>query len=524
MLIDGLNLAEGSSAQNFTISSGSSFPLIAAEGEAFYRNDGANEGLYLYDGASWIQAGGGTSFDPSVPQSITGLFTFTQPISGVSPISASDLTTKQYVDNLATGLDVKLSVKVSTTANIALSGTQTIDGVSVLAGDRVLVKDQTAGAQNGIYVVSAGAWARSADADNSPVGEVTSGLFTLVTSGTTNANKGFVLTTDDPITLGSTALVFTQFSGGASAPALTTTQIGFGSGTNVLSGSTKFTWLDTTSTITLGINGVSTTESAITTMAGTTPLPNSPNLTISTGASGSGQYAGSLTLKGGVGTGGGGAGGHVIISGGAGGWSSGNVSISTGGGATGTQGYLNFMTSASGAVVERLRILANGAWSVGTGGAATGASGQVLTSTGGTTAPTWQAQAVSSVAGRTGAVTLTVADIPDAQPKTLSLVSQSADYTCVLADSGKVILHPAADVTARTFTIPANASVPYPIGTVITFINQNASGVISIAITTDVMRLAGAGTVGTRSLAANGLATATKITSAEWIISGVGLT
>lgn len=102
--------------------------------------------------------------------------------------------------------------------------------------------------------------------------------------------------------------------------------------------------------------------------------------------------------------------------------------------------------------------------------------------------------------------------------------SQSAAYTLVLADSGKHILHPSADTTARTFTIPANASVAFPIGTAVTFINQNAGGVITIAITTDVMRLAGAGTTGSRTLAANGIATAIKITATEWIISGTGLT
>jgi hypothetical protein len=102
--------------------------------------------------------------------------------------------------------------------------------------------------------------------------------------------------------------------------------------------------------------------------------------------------------------------------------------------------------------------------------------------------------------------------------------SQSAAYTLVLADSGKHIFHPSADTTARTFTIPANGSVAFPIGTAITFINQNGAGVITIAITTDTMRLAGAGTTGSRTLAANGVATAIKVTSTEWIISGVGLT
>lgn len=102
--------------------------------------------------------------------------------------------------------------------------------------------------------------------------------------------------------------------------------------------------------------------------------------------------------------------------------------------------------------------------------------------------------------------------------------SQSAAYTTVMADAGKHLLHPAADTTARNFTIDSNANVAFPIGTAITFINQHGGGVITIKITSDTMRLAGAGTTGDRSLAADGIATAVKITSTEWIISGTGLT
>jgi len=102
--------------------------------------------------------------------------------------------------------------------------------------------------------------------------------------------------------------------------------------------------------------------------------------------------------------------------------------------------------------------------------------------------------------------------------------SQSTAYTTVLADGGKHILHPSADTTARVFTIDSNANVAYPIGTAITFVNQDSAGVVTISITSDTMRLAGAGTTGSRTLAANGIATALKITSTEWIISGTGLT
>ncbi len=101
--------------------------------------------------------------------------------------------------------------------------------------------------------------------------------------------------------------------------------------------------------------------------------------------------------------------------------------------------------------------------------------------------------------------------------------SQSAAYTLVLADAGKVILHPSTDANARTFTIPANSSVAYAVGTVLTFVNMT-SQVVTIAITTDTLYLAGTGTTGSRSLAQYGMATAVKLTSTTWLINGSGLT
>jgi hypothetical protein len=100
--------------------------------------------------------------------------------------------------------------------------------------------------------------------------------------------------------------------------------------------------------------------------------------------------------------------------------------------------------------------------------------------------------------------------------------SQDEAYETVLADSGKTILHPVADDNARTFTIPANSSVAYPVGTVISFVNlQNT---VTIAITTDTMYLANDGDTGDRTLAEYGTASAMKVASTTWIISGNGLT
>jgi hypothetical protein len=127
------------------------------------------------------------------------------------PVSAQDAATKNYVDLAVQGLEPKQSVRAASTANIAtLSGTMTIDGVALIAGDRVLVKDQTSPAQNGVYVVAASTWARAADMD--AWGELVS-AYLFVEQGTVNADMGFLCTVDPGGTLGTTSITFVQFSG-----------------------------------------------------------------------------------------------------------------------------------------------------------------------------------------------------------------------------------------------------------------------------------------------------------------------
>jgi hypothetical protein len=133
-----------------------------------------------------------------------------------TPTDAAHVATKGYVDSARQGLDVKASSRVATTApiNIAsdLEAGDVIDGVTLVAGDRVLVKDQSTASENGIYVaVASGSGTRADDFDTS--GKVTAGAFTFVSEGSTNGDQGFVLTTNDTITLGTTGLTFTQFSG-----------------------------------------------------------------------------------------------------------------------------------------------------------------------------------------------------------------------------------------------------------------------------------------------------------------------
>lgn len=118
------------------------------------------------------------------------------------------IASTDYVQGELQKLDAKQSVRAATVANITLSGAQTIDGVTLTVGDRVLVKDQTAAAQNGIYLVAAQSWTRAADADNGT--KLSSGARVAVEEGTVNAGKVWYLATVGVIAVGTTALLFTD--------------------------------------------------------------------------------------------------------------------------------------------------------------------------------------------------------------------------------------------------------------------------------------------------------------------------
>ena len=141
----------------------------------------------------------------------------TNKITGLGePTSAQDAATKSYVDTTVQGIDWKASVKAATTANVTLASDlengDTLDGVTLATGDRVLVKDQSTGSENGIYVVKvSGAPDRSTDADTGA--EVTANFAVFVEQGTVNADSGFTLTNNGSVTIGTTALAFTQFTG-----------------------------------------------------------------------------------------------------------------------------------------------------------------------------------------------------------------------------------------------------------------------------------------------------------------------
>jgi len=167
------------------------------------------------------------------------------------PTTALQLATKQYVDSVAQGLDPKASCVAATTANITLSGTQTIDGVALIAGDRCLVKDQTTQANNGIYLVASGSWTRATDMDT--WAEVP-GAFTFIEQGTLYADTGWVCTSNAGGTIGVTAITWVQFAGVGSYTAgtgltLTGTQFSLTAPVTAVLGGTGYTSYTTGDTI-----------------------------------------------------------------------------------------------------------------------------------------------------------------------------------------------------------------------------------------------------------------------------------
>ena len=153
-----------------------------------------------------------SDFDTGVQANrVDQLASATNPVTGVTPTADSHFATKGYVDGVSQGLDIKEAVKVATTANITLSGTQTIDGVAVSADERVLVKDQSTASQNGLYLCKASTWART---DDLATGDDASSVFVFVDQGTVNADNGFVCSTNKgSAVVGTNNLAFTQFSG-----------------------------------------------------------------------------------------------------------------------------------------------------------------------------------------------------------------------------------------------------------------------------------------------------------------------
>ena len=184
------------------------FQTFIGQGQPFYATvDPDQSGLHITN--STIDS---TTIGATTPS--TGVFTNVSTTTGsvsTAPTANTDIANKQYVDSIAQGLNPKQAVKCATTANITLSGLQTIDTYTTLAGDRVLVKNQGTSSENGIYIAGAGAWTRSTDMD---VWSEVPGAYTVILNGT-QAQTGWVCTASDTGTIGVTAMPWVQFSGSA---------------------------------------------------------------------------------------------------------------------------------------------------------------------------------------------------------------------------------------------------------------------------------------------------------------------
>ena len=215
-----LKLYYGFGDNGSTPPSASSIITVGGSGAFFNKTDTRTANTVLVGPASGSAAA--PTFRALVAGDLLKLNEFTAPdgavalnsqkITGLAaPAADTDAATKGYVDSTAEGLDIKDSVKVATTANITLSGTQTIDGVAISADERVLVKDQSTASQNGIYLCKSGSWAR---ADDMAAGADAAGAFTFIEQGTTNSENGFACTSDKgSAVVGTNNLTFAQFSG-----------------------------------------------------------------------------------------------------------------------------------------------------------------------------------------------------------------------------------------------------------------------------------------------------------------------
>jgi hypothetical protein len=247
--------------QNAAVQSLGAAPSAPAKFQ-LYGNSGDNT-LYWWDGTAWASArGGGTGFPgfgnvtpettfgqavnngvgttaarndhthgtpthDNAAHSAINLSALAPPLTAINmngqllsflapPVSASDATTKSYVDNISAGLTWKTPVRIASTANLGLTGLTAIDGVTPVANDRILAKNQTTASQNGIYVAASGAWTRATDADS---GTEIVNAAVFVSEGTANADTAWVQTTNAPITVGTTALTWVQFAGGGAVTA-----------------------------------------------------------------------------------------------------------------------------------------------------------------------------------------------------------------------------------------------------------------------------------------------------------------
>lgn len=383
-------------------------------------------------------------------QIINWLKTFTSPVLSNS-VRLTELDAVQWEVHA----DLTVIVRAATTANITLSGTQTIDWISLVANDLVLVKNQSTWSQNGVYVVDAGAWTR---ATNYNTTDHFNRRYIYIISGTTNTATLWINVTRNP-TVWTTATTFVQIP------------LGIGTAANqAAAGNHTHTSITATAASSFG----AALSLRFVGVAWTRPTAATDIV--------------------------------CVLS-----WS--------------TAWYIETMPSAVNGTNNDWRLLmyrnnATVDWTI-----RQASSNTLDWSSADLVLKPWESIAVISAGTNTWrSIYRNIPWQNNTGYLNIPQNSRSADYTLVLDDSGKHIYHPSADTTARTFTIPANASVAFPIGTSVTFINDTSAWAITIAITTDTLVLAWTWATWSRTLAANWIATAIKITSTRWVISGNGLT
>jgi hypothetical protein len=242
----------GTSANNYTLGTltqGTGITVTNSSGSITVANSGVTSLTGTANRVTVSASSGAVTL--SGPQDLHSAATpsFVQVNLTNAPTNAGHAATKAYVDSIAQGLDVKQSARAATTANITLSGTQTIDNVVLVAGDRVLVKNQGTASQNGIYDVAAGAWTRSIDMD---VWSEVPGAFVFVEEGNTLADTGWVATANQGGTLGTTNITWNQFSGAGTYTAgggigLTGTTFSVAAGTGLVQDADGISHADTSS-------------------------------------------------------------------------------------------------------------------------------------------------------------------------------------------------------------------------------------------------------------------------------------
>lgn len=391
------------------------------------------------------------------------------------------------LEGLSEGLAVKVACKAASSVNVSLSGEQTIDDIVMVDGDYAFLFGQDDKRENGVWVVSTGAWVRRRDFDGN--NDISKGTMVFVTGGTENGNHFYKVTSESPV-IGTDDIEFSIVYFDSEVDAAAAEAAKLDAEAAALQAQT---FAENAQSILNQVNdslsGTSTTN--VTIGSGSKSFVTQTDLAIGIGSYVQIVSAAAPTSK--------------VMNGQVTAYSSGNMTVNV------------TYTSGSGNASDWIIRVSGPQGATGATGPAGAGAGDMLKSENLSGLSSYPSARTNL--GLADSATSTVVSI-----RKIEQNSKSADYTLGLSDGGMHILHPSADTTARTITIPENGTTAFPIGTAITLVNQNGAGDLNIAIGgTDVLRIAGSGSTGSRVLADNGVATILKITSTEWIISGIGL-